>query len=116
MHRRRQLLEHVVDLVLEAAREHLVGLVEDEVVDVRVRRPERVSLACGPGVAAPENNCTSARCPGMNDARTRNRTGRGPPVQRGCALVPGGGGSACACAPGFEGDACDAAVAVAGRA
>ena len=72
--------------------------------------------ACGPGVAAPENNCTSARCPGMNDARTRNCTGRGLGPNGGCALVPGGGGFACACAPGFEGDACDAAVAVAGRA
>merc|ERR1719291_647232 len=34
MHCRWQLLEHVVDLVLEASREHLVGLVEDEVVNV----------------------------------------------------------------------------------
>mmetsp|Transcript_14332 Transcript_14332/g.45886 ORF Transcript_14332/g.45886 Transcript_14332/m.45886 type:complete len:297 (-) Transcript_14332:462-1352(-) len=34
VHGRRELLEHVVDLVLEASREHLIGLVQHEVMNV----------------------------------------------------------------------------------
>ena len=45
--------------------------------------------ACGPGLLAPADNCTSAACPGANDAGTANCSGRGLGIYGGCTAVEG---------------------------
>ena len=71
---------------------------------------------CAPGFADTSNECASARCPGMDDARTRNCSGRGVGPGGGCRLVRSAEGAdpsaiepafACACAEGYEGVACE---------
>ena len=60
-------------------------------------------VACAPGFGFPEDNCTSAACPGMDDARTSACNGRGT------CDVDGTNAStfACTCDAGFSGDACE---------
>ena len=74
---------------------------------------------CAPGFADTSDDCASARCPGMDDARAVNCSGRGVGPGGGCRLVRGAEGAegadpsaskpafACACAEGYEGDACE---------
>ena len=78
--------------------------------------------ACGPGLVSPADNCTSAACPGMNDARSVNCSGRGVGPHGGCELITSSdeeeedeGGAPlqqgqrfeCTCGIGHAGDACE---------
>ncbi|ACO61386.1 predicted protein [Micromonas commoda] len=60
-------------------------------------------VACAPGFGFPEDNCTSAACPGMDDARTSACNGRGT-----CDFDGTNASTfACMCDAGFSGDACE---------
>ena len=84
--------------------------------------PSAFCPACGAGLAAPATACAAARCPGMNDARSANCSGRGVGADGGCRVVvskTGGEGDderassvsfVCACADGYEGEACETRV------
>ena len=87
--------------------------------------PSAFCPACGAGLAAPATVCATARCPGMNDARSVNCSGHGVGADGGCRVVvskTGGEGDdenaaagapvsfVCACADGYEGEACETRV------
>ena len=63
-------------------------------------------VACAPGFGFPEDNCTSAACPGMDDARTSACNGRGT-----CDVdertTNASSTFVCTCDAGFSGDACE---------
>ena len=61
--------------------------------------------ACGHGLASVLDNCTSASCPGMNEAHSVNCSGRGVGPNGGCSLVEGS--FECTCAVGFAGAGCE---------
>ena len=60
-------------------------------------------VACAPGFGFPEDNCTSAACPGVDDSRSTVCNNRGT-----CDVDPVNERAfACTCDPGFSGDACE---------
>lgn len=79
-------------------------------VTIRLRsygcEPAGHCVACAPGFGFPEDNCTSAACPGTDDARTSACNGRGTcdvderTTNTSSTFV-------CTCDAGFSGDACE---------
>lgn len=63
-------------------------------------RPVAKCQRCTPGFTSVETNCTTSRCPGMNEMFTSNCSSSGVCVEREDALL-------CECEKSFSGDACD---------
>ena len=63
-------------------------------------RPAAKCQRCAPGFTSVETNCTTSRCPGMNEMFTSNCSSNGACVEREGALL-------CECEKPFSGDACD---------
>ena len=72
-------------------------------VDIRTYQctPKVHCARCAPGLTSPETNCTSTKCPGMDESFLTNCTGHGKCVRdSNDALI-------CVCDADFTGDACE---------
>lgn len=75
--------------------------------DVYECRPKVKCQTCAPGLTSPETNCTTARCPGMDELFSYNCSARGE-----CRFDSNQIEFSCACEDGYSGIGCETTDAI----